>query len=104
MTTATDRRLLHLAIRAEWDAAREAGEPYRRSTRGASLDEVGFIHLSYPHQLATVANAIYADCPDPLCVLVLDPAALTSSVIEEDVAGQLFPHCYGPIDLAAVAA
>lgn len=37
--------ILHLAHRADWDEALVSGQ-YRTSTRGASLDDVGFIHAS----------------------------------------------------------
>ena len=37
--------LYHLALRPEWQVARADGV-YRRSTRGRSLESVGFIHLS----------------------------------------------------------
>ncbi|GIG19411.1 hypothetical protein Cch01nite_01350 [Cellulomonas chitinilytica] len=93
--------LWHLAHRADWDAACAAGT-YRVSTRGRTLDEVGFVHASRPAQLAHVAEAVYADDPEDLVVLVLDEALVGAAgvpVIEEDGGtGELFPHVYGPID------
>ncbi len=97
--------ILHLAHRTDWDAALVRGA-YETSTRGARLDEVGFIHASYPEQLAAVAEAFYADDDAELCVLVIDDDAVRASgtrVVDEDGGtGELFPHVYGPIDPAFV--
>ncbi len=97
--------ILHLAHRDDWDAAATSGS-YRVSTRGATLDEVGFIHASYPQQLAALAELVYADDDSELCVLVLDDDAFRSSgtrVQDEDGGdGELFPHIYGPIEPAFV--
>ncbi|MFI2753455.1 DUF952 domain-containing protein [Cellulomonas sp. P22] len=97
--------ILHLARRADWDAALASGS-YRVSTRGATLDQVGFIHASYPHQLAAVAELVYADDTAELCVLVLDREALLAAgtpVRDEDGGGgTAYPHVYGPIDPAFV--
>ncbi len=40
--------LLHLAEAPLWEAARGTGT-YEMSTRGRTLQEEGFIHLSLPH-------------------------------------------------------
>ncbi len=46
----------------------------------------------------------YADVTEPLVLLVLDTALLTSPVVEEPAPGsaETFPHVYGPIDVDAV--
>jgi uncharacterized protein (DUF952 family) len=97
-------RLQHLALAADWAAATAAGE-YRVSTRGATLAEHGYIHLSFPHQLAGVAQARYRDAGE-LVVLEIDPARLTARVVVEPGApepgAELFPHLYGPLPVAAV--
>jgi uncharacterized protein (DUF952 family) len=90
--------LWHLAERPEWERARATGS-YERSTRRLSLAEVGFVHCSYPHQLAGVAAAFYADATD-LVLLRIDPAAVPAEIRVEDG----FPHVYGPIQVAAVTA
>src|SRR3954471_20051564 len=90
--------LWHLAERAEWQDAQATGS-YERSTRGLSLAEVGFVHCSYPHQLAGGAAAFYADATD-LVLLRIDPAAVPAEIRVEDG----FPHVYGPIPVAAVTA
>jgi glutathione S-transferase len=109
--------LYHLALRSEWRAAREAGV-YRRSTRGLSLADVGFIHLSAAHQVAATASRFYGDLPAAdLVLLVIDPAQLADAGEPGEAGalrwepadpapagggGELFPHCYGPLPLQAV--
>lgn len=97
--------LLHLALAADWADAQTAGE-YRVSTRGRTLDDVGFIHLSFPRQLAAVAESFYRDVDDDLVVLEIDPARLEAPVVVEPGSpgtdGELFPHLYGPLPAAAV--
>ena len=97
--------LLHLADPAEWAEARQAGS-YDRSTRGASLGEVGYVHCSYAHQVETVAAAVYADWTGELVVLRIDPSLLGVEVVEENLEGgdELFPHVYAPIPVEAVIA
>ena len=92
--------ILHLAHRADWDEALVTGE-YRTSTRGASLDDVGFIHASTRAQLPGVARVVHAGDTEELCVLVLDSSAIeaagTEVRLEDGGDGQLFPHVFGPI-------
>ena len=99
--------LYHLALRGEWAEARRAGS-YRRSTRGRSLAEVGFIHLSAAHQVEATAQRFYADLPSgELVLLSIDPQRLASAglkVVYEPAppSGELFPHLYGALPLEAV--
>jgi uncharacterized protein (DUF952 family) len=96
--------LLHLADRAEWAAARRDGE-YRRSSRGVSLDDEGFIHCCAPDQLAGVGQRHYADVdPATLVVLVVAADRLDAPVRFECAVpgGEAFPHVYGPIPVGAV--
>jgi uncharacterized protein (DUF952 family) len=90
--------LWHLAEGHDWAAAVRIGW-YERSTRGQGLAEVGFVHCSYPDQLAGVAAAFYADARD-LVLLRIDPAGVPAEIRVEDG----FPHVYGPIPVAAVTA
>lgn len=92
----------HLAQRDAWEAAVAAGE-YRVSTIGMSLDDVGFIHASRPHQVAPVARRFYVGVDD-LVLLTIDPALLDVEVRYEPGTGtdELFPHLYGPLNIAAV--
>jgi uncharacterized protein (DUF952 family) len=97
-------RLYHLASEGEWREAVERGGPYRRSTLGRSLDEEGFIHCSFAHQVQLIADVIYRGRHD-VVLLVLDPARLGAEVRVEDVGGdQRFPHIYGAVPLEAVVA
>jgi uncharacterized protein (DUF952 family) len=94
--------IYHITAAADWEQARAAGE-YRRSTRGLSLDDVGFIHASAAHQVAPVASAFYADATG-LVVLVIDPGRVRVPVRYEQVPGSddPFPHIYGPLNADAV--
>jgi len=47
--------IFHIAEPTLWEAAVLEGS-YTGSTRGASLDEIGFIHCSFKHQVEAVAN------------------------------------------------
>ncbi|CAD5946591.1 DUF952 domain-containing protein [Streptomyces cyaneofuscatus] len=103
--------LLHLAEAPLWEAARGTGT-YEMSTRGRTLQEEGFIHLSLPHQLPSVARMLYGDGDGgeggadghDLVVLVVDPARLTAPVRYEAMkpGGEEFPHLYGPLPVDAV--
>jgi uncharacterized protein (DUF952 family) len=97
--------ILHLAIESDWQAAVATGGPYDRSTIGVSLAEEGYVHCSFPAQVAETAERYYAG-RDDVVVLVVDPGRLGCEVVVEDLAGTgtEFPHVYGPIPLAAVVA
>lgn len=102
-------QLWHLAELDDWATAQVAGF-YDRSTRGASLAEVGFVHCSYPHQLSGVVAAVYSDVVGEAVVLELDRRLLEvagSAVRDEpgdpsDPSSELFPHIYGPVPTSAV--
>ncbi|MHA3960663.1 DUF952 domain-containing protein [Synechococcus sp. LTW-G] len=99
------RWLYHLTLASDWQQARQQGE-YRISTRGQSLDQVGFIHASYAHQLEATHQRFYADLED-LRLLVIDPTRLAAHGLEvrpEAAPGseELFPHVYGALPLDAV--
>jgi glutathione S-transferase len=95
--------LYHLALPTDWSAAFASGE-YRTSTRGMTLDDVGFIHCSRRPQLEGTANRFYADV-DQLVVLTIDPDRVPAAIVEEppeDGSDELFPHIYGPLPIDAV--
>ena len=103
--------LYHLALADEWRQARSAGV-YARSTRGLGLEQVGFIHASYAHQLAATYARFYGDA-GPVVLLTIDPGRLEQAGIavraepgasSPEAAAELFPHLYGPLPLAAVLA
>jgi glutathione S-transferase len=101
------QRVYHLALRRDWREAQHEGA-YRRSTRGQSLEAVGFVHLSYAHQLPATYGRFYADLPAGAVVLLsIDPerlaqAGLTVRPEPAPECGELFPHLYGPLPLGAV--
>lgn len=97
----------HICTRAALDAARVTG-----LYRPASLEHEGFVHLSQAHQVLPTARAYFGGVPD-LVVLAIDGSRLTAPLVYEAPAplasntpkpasGDLYPHCYGPIDLAAI--
>jgi glutathione S-transferase len=98
----SSRFLYHLALAEDWQAALAAGA-YRRSTRGRSLEEVGFVHASCAHQVAPTYRRFYADA-GPVRLLTIDPQRLTATVKQEPApeSGELFPHIHGPLPLVAV--
>ena len=108
MTIPNDHAVFHICSREAIALARVTGE-----YRADSLDREGFIHLSRAHQVLPTAAAYFAGLPD-LVVLVIDPTLLTAALVYEppaplptalpkaDATGELYPHCYGPLDLAAI--
>jgi uncharacterized protein (DUF952 family) len=92
--------LLHIAHVADWSAAAITGE-YRVSTRGASLEQVGFIHASSSAQVSGVAGFAYRDDPEELVVLVIDEEELRRAGIpvryQDGGNGSLFPHIFGAL-------
>ena len=99
----------HLAHTADWENALRQGR-YSISTRGLTLDEVGFIHCSHAHQVAGVVARLYADETAPLTLLGIDTDRLAAAGVEVraepgDPAhpdGERFPHVYGAIPVTAV--
>jgi len=55
-----DRFIFHIAFESAWRAAERDGE-YRVSTRGKRLEDVGFIHAGFEHQVLDVGAAFYRD-------------------------------------------
>lgn len=107
-TGTADAVLWHLAERPHWDAALACGS-YARSTLGATLGQVGFIHASRPEQLPGVARAHYSGVDD-LLVLEVDTALLARHGVEvrvepgdpADPDSEHYPHLYGPLPVTAV--
>lgn len=98
-----DEPLFHIALPQDWAAAFTFGE-YTVSTRGMSLDDVGFIHCSTAEQIEATANRFYGDLTE-LVLLTIDPDAVPSDIMWEPPApgvDELFPHIYGPLPISAV--
>ena len=100
--------LYHLALAEEWQQALAEGV-YRRSTRGLSIEQVGYLHASHGDQIAATFERFYADA-GPVLLLSIDPERLEAAGLEvkEEAApdsGELFPHVYGgPLPCEAVVA
>lgn len=98
-----DEPIFHIALPDDWAAAFTFGE-YAVSTRGMSLDEVGFIHCSTRAQIEATANRFYGDLSE-LVVLTIDPLKVPADILWEPPApglDELFPHIYGALPIAAV--
>ncbi len=101
-----DAQLFHIAEVEHWEAARASG-CYERSTRGASLADVGFVHLATETQWPGVLARYYTGHEGELVLLVVDPRRLDPPLRWEAAptgSGELFPHLYGPLDIDAVVA
>ncbi|MBW4531492.1 MAG: DUF952 domain-containing protein [Aphanothece saxicola GSE-SYN-MK-01-06B] len=96
--------IYHLALADEWRQARAAGV-YERSTRGQSLQDVGFIHASGAEQVEATYGRFYADAGEVL-LLTIAPDRLTAPLLWEPApdTGECFPHIHGPLPLEAVLA
>lgn len=94
--------ILHIAFRSDWADA-VAGEPYLVSGRGMTVAGEGFVHCSWPHQVAGVLSRHYGDVePALLTVVVLDTDLIEAdgvAIKNEDThgAGENYPHVYGQL-------
>ena len=90
--------ITHITTAEAWMAALPHGQ-----YTADSLASEGFIHCSTVAQLLGTANAIFRG-QDGLVVLAIDEARVTADIIYEDCyeTGQLFPHVYGSLPVAAV--
>ncbi|MCS6712567.1 DUF952 domain-containing protein [Brachybacterium sp. EF45031] len=97
----------HITDHDSWRSAVRQGV-YTCSTRGRSLEEVGFIHASLPEQISQVAKAVYPDHPADLVILEIDVARVEATGVvvefERDLAGggEAYPHIRGPLPIDAV--
>ena len=96
--------IFHVTSLDAWEAARSTGE-YRLSTRGTTLEEVGFIHCSSADQVESVANRVYRGAAR-LVVLSIDMDRVEPPIRFEDLGGggELFPHIYGALQTDVVVA
>ena len=94
--------IFHITSTSAWRDAEETGE-YRLSTKGRTLEEVGFVHCSFAHQVDVIANAMYAGDQD-LVVLEIAPELVDSEIRYENLEGgaAVFPHVSGPLRPSAV--
>ncbi len=98
-----DDPIFHIALPNDWADAFTLAE-YAVSTRGMSLDDVGFIHCSTAAQIEATANRFYGDLTE-LVLLTIDPRIVPADILWEPPApgiDELFPHIYGPLPVSAV--
>ena len=90
--------MYRIAEMRDWEAAQASG--YFAS---ADLTTEGFVHCCTAQQIASVANRYYQG-REGLLLLEIDETKVYVPLKWEDLtnAGQLFPHVYGHIPLAAV--
>ncbi len=90
----------HITTRADWDAACAAG-----AYTADSLASEGFIHCSTAAQVVATANRLFRGRRD-LVLLCIDSMRAGAEIRYENLEGgrDLFPHLYGALPLAAVAA
>lgn len=90
----------HLTSKQAWEEAKIVGS-YSLSTKGKTLEEVGFLHASFADQLDQVAQYVFTGSTEALVVLHLDIEKLENNGITVKVEaasnGQLYPHIYGAI-------
>ncbi len=91
--------ILHITSRTAWLAGDRSGV-----YAPESLAKDGFIHCSKADQVVRVAEAYYP-LQRGLVLLVIDATKLEPEIRWEagsDKPDELFPHVYGPINLASV--
>ena len=91
---------LHLTTKHAWEDAMKVGT-YSLSTKGKTLEEVGFIHGSFADQVEEVASFVFAGSTEELVVLHLNIGNLALHSIEVRIEkasnGKSYPHIYGAI-------
>ncbi len=90
--------IYHICTREDWEAAKAAGH-----YEGSPQDRAdGFIHFSTAEQVEASAAKHRAGQPG-LVLLAVDPESLGDSLRwEASRGGELFPHLYGALPLAAL--
>lgn len=92
--------LFHITTRPDAEAAADTGEYVPQA-----FSNEGFIHCSWRHQVAEVANRLFRGRTD-LVLLEIERTRVPHEVIEENLEGgaELYPHVYGPLPMSAVVA
>lgn len=90
--------LVHITTREAWERARDTGRFGEEEVR-----RDGFLHASWPHQVAEVANRLFRG-REGLVLLVIDAGRVDAPVVVENTEGgeELYPHVYGPLNVDAV--
>jgi uncharacterized protein (DUF952 family) len=101
MRNVAGMRLFHIIDPRVWAESVQAGE-----YRPPSLRTEGFVHFSFPEQVAGTANLLYRDEPDLVVVEIESDRVGVDVVVEDTVGGggPEFPHLYAAIPTAAAVA
>jgi uncharacterized protein (DUF952 family) len=92
------RLIYKLSDGSAWRAAQAAGV-YAGSTDDR---RDGFIHFSTAEQVPATAAKYFSDVRDLVVAAIVADALGAALKWEPSRGGQLFPHLYGPLDMAAV--
>ncbi|WP_419190242.1 MqnA/MqnD/SBP family protein [Saltatorellus ferox] len=88
-----ERRLFHL-IRADGEFEALSVDEILEGYHAASLDEEGFVHFSFAHQLGGTLEAYFADATRVLLLEIDRAAVLEDLRMEPSRRGEDFPHLY----------
>jgi uncharacterized protein (DUF952 family) len=89
--------IYHIVTPESWKEQKDLA-----SYEHASLAAEGFIHCSYAGQIDGVLGRYYSGV-EKVLVLTIDPALLTSDLVEEaSTGGEIYPHIYGKINREAI--
>ncbi len=90
--------IYRIAEASDWDYAQKTGE-----FASADLQAEGFIHCSEQHQILRTAAKYYAG-KKSLVLLEIDETRIIDKLKREDSTGrgELFPHIYASIPMAAI--
>ena len=98
MTDSKPSHIFHITERSTFAAALESG-----SYLSESFAREGFIHCSTRDQVLRTAGRFFGGRAG-LVLLCIDAGKLGDLLRYELADGEPFPHCYGPIPLAAIPA
>lgn len=89
--------IYHIVMPGSWEEQQDLA-----SYEHASLASEGFIHCSYAGQIDGVLDRYYRGV-EKVLILTIDPALLTSKLVEEpSTGGEIYPHIYGKINREAI--
>ncbi|MDP1793011.1 MAG: DUF952 domain-containing protein [Acidimicrobiales bacterium] len=89
--------IFHIASATQWAMAAATGV-YTQSTLDKTIEEEGFMHASFDHQVAGTAQRYYQGIDFPLVLLTIDPSLVAHEIKVENG----YPHIYGPLNTNAV--
>ena len=92
-----EKIIYHICTVSEWKDQNNS-EYYMHK----SIENEGFIHCSFKHQIKGVMERYFEDQKD-LLLLIIDSDKITHELkIEKAPIGDSFPHIYGPLNKSAI--